>query len=57
VVFAALLIIDDKWDDLVSQAFFHHDQPAQSAVSIFEGVDAFKADMEVKDILQGDVTL
>ena len=25
VVFATVLIVDDEWDDLVTEALFHHD--------------------------------
>lgn len=57
VVFPSLLIVDDKRHDLMPQAFLHHDQSAKAAVAIFEGVDAFKADMEIQDILQGNIAL
>lgn len=57
VVFATLLIIDDEGHDLMSQAFFHHNQPAEAAIAVFKGMDAFKAHMEIQDILQCDIAL
>ena len=41
-----VFIVDDKRSDAVSQTFLHHDQAADAAVVILEGVDLFKTDME-----------
>lgn len=52
IVFTSMFVIIDKGDDLVPKAFLHHEQPAEAAISIFEGMDAFKPDMEVQDVSQ-----
>ena len=51
VVFATVFIVDDKWNDLVTKAFFEHNQSAEAAVTIFEGADALKSDMEIQYIV------
>ena len=51
VVNATVLIADDEWDDSVTEALFHHDQPAEAAVSIFKGMDAFEPNMEIQDLI------
>ena len=55
VVFSPLLIIDDERHNLMSQAFLHHNQPAQAAVAILKGVDAFKANMEIQNLILFDI--
>ena len=57
MVLTTVFIVNDKRDDLIPEAFLQHDQSTKAAVSIFEGVDAFKADMEMQDILQGNIAL
>ena len=52
MILATVFIIDDEGDDLVSEAFLNHNQPAEAAVSVFEGMDALEPDMEVQDISQ-----
>ncbi len=52
MVLTTVFIVNDKRDDLIPEAFLQHDQSTKAAVSIFEGVDAFKADMEIQDIIQ-----
>ena len=42
----SVFIVDDKWSDTESQTFLHHNQAADAAVVILEGVDLFKTDME-----------
>ena len=46
LVEGSVLIINDKRSDTESQTFLHHDQAADAAVVIFEGMDLFKANME-----------
>jgi hypothetical protein len=50
VVFATLLIVNDEWDDLMTQAFLQQDHSPESAVAVFEGMNTFKADMEIQNI-------
>ena len=47
MVFSAVLIVDDEGDDLMAQAFFEHDQSAEAAVTVFEGVDPFETDIKI----------
>lgn len=49
VIFASMLIINDKRSDLVTKTFFHHNQPANSAVVIIERMNLLKAHMEIQD--------
>ena len=44
-----MLIINDKRSDLVTKTFFHHNQPANSAVVIIERMNLLKAYMEIQD--------
>ena len=44
------LIIQDKGHHIMPQAFLEHDQPSDSAVTIFERKDPLEAHMEVQDI-------
>ncbi len=52
MVFSAVFVIDDKGDNLVSEAFFEHDQSSKTAVAVFEGMNPFKADVKVQNISQ-----
>ena len=52
MILATVFIIDDEGDDLVLEAFLHHDQPAESTVAVFKGMDAFEPDMEVQNVSQ-----
>ena len=47
MVCATMLIVDDEWDNLMSEAFLHHDQSAEATIAVFEGMDAFEADVEI----------
>lgn len=47
VVSTSVLVIIDKGDDLMAQAFLNHNQPAEAAVTVFEGVDPFETDMKI----------
>jgi len=47
------IVFDDEGDDIVLQAFFKEDQAAYAAISILEGMDAFKGYMEGCDVLKG----
>ena len=57
VVFSTLLIVNDERYDLVSQTFLHHDQPTQAAITVLKRMYPLELDMEVQDILQGNITL
>ena len=52
MIFATVLVIDDKGNYLMAQAFFDHDQSAKTAVAVLKGVDLLEADMEIQDILK-----
>lgn len=52
MVLAAVLIVNDKWDDLVPEAFLQHDQSSHAAVAVFKGMNAFEPDMEVQNVSQ-----
>ncbi len=45
-------ICDDKGDDVVREAFFEHDETADTAVAILEGVNAFEGVVEVQNIIK-----
>ena len=47
-----MLVVIDKGDELVPEAFLHHNQPVEAAVAVFKGMDTFEPDMEVQDIRQ-----
>ena len=53
----SVFIVDDKWSDTESQTFLHHNQAADAAVVILEGVDLFKTDMEFQDPLNSSEIL
>ena len=46
LVEGSVFIVDDKWSDTESQTFLHHNQSADAAVIILEGMNLFKTDME-----------
>lgn len=46
-------ICDDKGDDVVREAFFEHDETADTAVAILEGVNALECVVEVQNIIKG----
>ena len=47
------VIFDDEGHDVILQALFKEDQAAYTAISILEGMDAFKGRVEGYDILKG----
>ena len=47
-----MLIINDKRSDLVTKTFFHHNQPANSAVVIIERMNLLKAHVEIQNSIQ-----
>ena len=47
-----MFIIDDERDDVMTKAFFHHNQSTDAAVIVIKGMDLLKAHMELQDILQ-----
>jgi hypothetical protein len=50
VIFATVLVIDDKGNYLMAQAFFNHNQSTKAAVTIFKGMDSLESDMEIQDV-------
>lgn len=46
-------ICDDKGHDVVREAFFEHDETADTAVAILEGVNALECVVEVQNIIKG----
>ena len=52
MICAPVFVVDDEWDDLVSEAFLHHDQSAEAAIPVFKGMDSFESDVEVQDVSQ-----
>jgi hypothetical protein len=50
VIFATVLVIDDKGNYLMAQAFFDHDQSAKAAVAVLEGMNLLEADMKIQDV-------
>lgn len=51
-ILRAPLVIEDERRDLMAQALFEHEQPADASIAIREGADAFKAHMEVQNLCQ-----
>ena len=47
------IILDDERHEIVLQLFLEEDQPADTAISVLEGMDALKCHMEYNDILEG----
>ena len=47
------IILDDERDNVMLQAFLKKDQSAYTAISVLEGMDAFKGHMEGYDVLKG----
>ena len=43
----SVFIVDDERGDTVAEALFHHDEPADAAVIILEGMDLFKTNMKI----------
>ena len=47
LVEGSVFIVDDKWSDTESWTFLHHNQAADAAVIILEGMDLFKTEMQI----------
>ena len=47
------IVLDNEGDNIVLQALFEKDQAAYTAISVLEGMDAFKSYMEGYDVLKG----
>ena len=47
------VVLDNEGDDVVLQALLEENQAAYTAVSVLEGMDAFKSYMEGYDVLKG----
>ena len=46
------VVLDNKGDNIVLQALLEEDQAAYTAVSVLEGMDAFKGNMKGYDVLE-----
>ena len=46
------VILDDKRNDIVLQAFLKKDQAAHTAISVLEGMYAFKSYVEGDDVFK-----
>ena len=47
------IIINDKRNNVMSKAFFKHDQPADTPVAVLEWVNALKTNMIINDVFKG----
>ena len=47
------IVLDNKGDNIVLEAFLKEDQAAYTAISVLEGMDALKGHMEGYDVLKG----
>lgn len=47
-------IADNKGDNIVSQTFLKHNQPANPAVAVLERMDRFKSNVKVNDFSSSD---
>ena len=46
------VVCDDEGDDVVSKAFFEHDEATHATVAILEGMNLLEADVEVENIFE-----
>ena len=46
------IVLNDKWDDSILQAFLEKDQTPDSAVAVLERVNPLKTDMEINQVTQ-----
>lgn len=51
----ATFIINDEGRNLVTEAFFEHQQAPNAAIAILEGTDALEADMEIENLMEADI--
>jgi len=54
-ILRAAFIIQDEGHDFVAEAFFEHQESADTTVAILEGMDSFEAYMEIQDLKQVDL--
>ena len=47
------VVCDDEGDDVVSEAFFEHDEATHATVTILEGMNLLETDMKVKNVFEG----
>ena len=47
------IVLNDKRNNIMLQALLKEDQAAYTAISVLEGMDAFKSHMEGYDVLKG----
>ena len=47
------IIFDDKWNNIVFQAFLKHNQSACTTVAVLERMNPLKLHMEIQNILKG----
>ena len=56
-VAGAAFVVDDKWHHAVAQTFLKQDESADAAVSILEGENLLKPNMEIQDMIPLDLSL
>ena len=47
------IIRNDKWNNVISKAFFEHDQPADTPIAVLEWMNALKANMVINNVFKG----
>ena len=52
VITSPMFIINDEWNDVMTKAFFYHNESADTAIIIFKGMDLLKAYVEIQDSIK-----
>lgn len=47
------IILDNKWNNIVFQAFLEHNQTSHTTISILKWMDTFKLHMKIQNIVKG----
>ena len=47
------IIRNDKRNNVISKAFFEHDQPADTPIAVLEWMNALKANMVINNVFKG----
>ena len=47
------IILDNKWNNIVFQAFLEHNQTSHTTISILKWMDMFEFHMKIQNIVKG----
>lgn len=47
------IVSNDKWNNIMGEAFFKHNQPANTPIAVLEWMNALKANMVINNVFKG----